>query len=108
MHSFDLEGKVAVVTGGGQGIGEGIAKAYAESGAAVLVAARHEDRIGRVAEEIVAAGGRSLAVDDPRVRIVDPVDHVDRAVDGIDRQRGVQFVGCRIGDHERRQPALHR
>jgi len=62
MHSFDLEGKVAVVTGGGQGIGEGIAKAFALSGAAVVVAARHTDRITRVADEITAAGGRALAV----------------------------------------------
>lgn len=69
MHSFDLEGKVAVVTGGGQGIGEGIAKAYAESGAAVVVAARHADRISRVADEITAAGGRALAV---------PTDVTDR------------------------------
>jgi NAD(P)-dependent dehydrogenase (short-subunit alcohol dehydrogenase family) len=62
MHSFDLEGKVAVVTGGGQGIGEGIAKAFALSGAAVVVAARHADRIARVADEITAAGGRAIAV----------------------------------------------
>lgn len=62
MKQFDLSDRVAVVTGGGQGIGEGIAKTLAEAGAAVVVAARHVDRIERVAGEITAAGGRALAV----------------------------------------------
>jgi NAD(P)-dependent dehydrogenase (short-subunit alcohol dehydrogenase family) len=69
MQRFDLEGQVAVVTGGGQGIGEGIAKAFAEVGAAVVVAARHADRVERVAADIVAAGGRAVAV---------PTDVTDR------------------------------
>jgi len=62
MNSFDLSGKSAVVTGGGQGIGEGIAKNLAAAGASVIVAARHVDRIERVANEINAAGGTAIAM----------------------------------------------
>ncbi|MEM7286221.1 MAG: glucose 1-dehydrogenase [Actinomycetota bacterium] len=61
-ESFDLAGQVAVVTGGGTGIGEGIAKAYAGAGASVVVAARRAEHIDRVAAEIVASGGQAMAV----------------------------------------------
>mgnify|MGYP001822168710 FL=1 len=60
--SCDLTNQVAVVTGGGTGIGEGIAKVYARAGAKVVVAARRAEPIERVASDINAAGGEAIAV----------------------------------------------
>jgi NAD(P)-dependent dehydrogenase (short-subunit alcohol dehydrogenase family) len=59
---FDLGGKVAIVTGGGRGIGRAIALGLANSGASVAVTSRTQKEIDAVAEEIKKSGGKALAV----------------------------------------------
>jgi NAD(P)-dependent dehydrogenase (short-subunit alcohol dehydrogenase family) len=58
----DISGRTAVVTGGGSGIGEGLAKELAKQGASVAVADIILENAERVAGEINAAGGKAIAV----------------------------------------------
>jgi NAD(P)-dependent dehydrogenase (short-subunit alcohol dehydrogenase family) len=59
--SVELTGQVALVTGGGRGIGRAIAKALAGAGSAVAVLARSRQQLAETVEEITAAGGRAIA-----------------------------------------------
>ncbi len=59
---FDLDGKVALVTGASRGIGEAIAKLLAQQGAHVIISSRKIDDCQAVADAIVAAGGKASAV----------------------------------------------
>ena len=59
---MNFSGKVALVTGAGQGIGEEIAKEFARKGARVALMASRREGIERVAEEIRREGGRALAL----------------------------------------------
>jgi 7-alpha-hydroxysteroid dehydrogenase len=61
LELFRLDGQVAVVTGGGKGIGRGIALCLAEAGADVAVAARSRDDVEAVADEIRSIGRRAAA-----------------------------------------------
>ena len=58
----ELEGKVALVTGAGQGVGQGIAFALAAEGVSVAVTGRTEEKLVRTVAAIVESGGKALAL----------------------------------------------
>ena len=58
-----LEGKVAILTGAGQGIGEAIARGYAREGAKVLITGRTKSKLDEVAGKISAEGGEAVPLE---------------------------------------------
>lgn len=74
-----LEGKVAIVTGAGRGIGRATAKLFAAEGAKVAVLSRTPGNVDRVVADIQAAGGTALAV----VCDISDADQVKAAVDKV-------------------------
>ena len=81
----ELAGKVAIVTGGGTGIGAAAARLLASAGADVVVAARKVERLEAVAAEIRATGRRCIAVPTD-VRLEGEIERlVDRTLGGLGR-----------------------
>src|SRR4051812_29752458 len=60
--SFDLRGKVAIVTGGNGGIGLGMARGLADAGADIAVVGRNEGKSAAAVEDLKARGVRAIAV----------------------------------------------
>ena len=67
---FDLTGRVALVTGGNKGLGKAMARGFAEAGADVVIASRHEDELKSALDHILAGTGRrgAYCVTDVSVR----------------------------------------
>jgi 3-oxoacyl-[acyl-carrier protein] reductase len=98
-----LAGKVAIVTGAGSGFGEGIARRFAEEGAAVVVNDIVETAAGRVAREIGEAGGKASAV----VADVSRDADVKRLVDSALKNHGrLDIVVNNAGTTHRNRPML--
>jgi NAD(P)-dependent dehydrogenase (short-subunit alcohol dehydrogenase family) len=78
--SKSLAGKVAIVTGAGQGIGEAIAVGYAAEGAKVVLTGRTKSKLDEVVGKIEAAGGTALAIEALAGNKEHAVMTVDRAL----------------------------
>jgi NAD(P)-dependent dehydrogenase (short-subunit alcohol dehydrogenase family) len=84
LDLFRLDGRTAIVTGAGRGLGEYMAEALAEAGASVVLCSRKLEACQGVADRIVQRGGRALAL----ACDVGNADDVDRVVDAAQRELG--------------------
>lgn len=87
LSAFAIDGRVAIVTGGGGGLGADMCRALAGAGAAVAVVGRTQETIDEVRDEVAAAGGKAISVraDVSRKDSIDAMaETVARELGGID------------------------
>ena len=94
---------VAVITGASSGIGEATARALAREGYAVALAARREERINELAEEIASSGGKALAIPtdvsdpDSARSLIETTKSELGSVDVLLNNAGVMLLGPMLG-----------
>lgn len=79
ISRFSLQGKIAVVTGGGRGIGKGIAEGFAKFGAKVVITSRKMNDLEATAGEIRAAGGECF----PLQSHLGKMEEIDKMVEAV-------------------------
>jgi 7-alpha-hydroxysteroid dehydrogenase len=84
LDAFRLDGKTAVITGSGKGIGAAIALAFADAGADVMLTARTTSDLEQVAAQVEALGRRAAFV----AGDVNDLDHLGRVVDATAAELG--------------------
>jgi len=100
---MNLNKQVAIVTGGASGFGAAIARRLSQSGAAVVVADLNAEGAQRMADELVAAGGRAIAVTCDVAQEADYRRVVSAAVEDLG---GLHIVVNNAGTTHRNKPAL--
>lgn len=88
LDLFRLDGKTAIVTGGGRGLGQYMAEALSDAGANVVICSRKLEPLQEVQEEIRARGGKALAV---ACDVTDPED-VEKVVSEAEETFGTVDV----------------
>ncbi|MGV7241982.1 SDR family oxidoreductase [Caballeronia sp. M23-90] len=98
-----LQGKTAIVTGGGSGFGEGIAKTFAREGANVVVNDQNGASAERVASEIAVSGGKAIAVAGDVTKQADWKTLFDAAIEDFG---SIQVVVNNAGTTHRNKPVM--
>ena len=112
LNQFSLKGKVAIVTGGGRGIGQAIAFGLAKAGAKVVVTSRKMEDLEATAKEIKAAGGEAMPLQSHLGKYEEIQKMVNAVLDSDERlwdtiinlnMKGVYFVSQAVAKIMKKQ-----